>query len=251
MFDLTGRVALVTGAGRNIGRGIAHALADAGAAVAVNDIDGEAGAAVAAEIADAGGRACSVEFDVTKADQVAEGVDAAEAELGAVDVLVNNAGVPRSMGLAQFIEMTPDQWRSPAEINMFGSMNCCRAVLDSMLERQFGRIIQISSGSGQSGLRIGVSAYGASKSGVEGFIRHLSQEVARQGITANSLALGLMGADDGDSPSDHLTQIARQIPVGRLGRPADVGAAVVYLASNEAAWVTGQTININGGQVTT
>ena len=122
-----------------------------------------------------------------------------------------------------------------------------------MREQRWGRIIQISSGAAQSGLRIGVSLYGASKSGIEGFLRHLSQEIATEGVTVNAIALGLMGnsVPDTDDGSDVLARIARQVPVGRLGTPQDAGATVVFVASDEAAWLTGQSIQLNGGQTTT
>jgi len=129
-----------------------------------------------------------------------------------------------------------------------GVLNCSRAVIDGMCERGWGRVITISSGAGVIGMRMGISIYAAAKSGAIGFMRHLAMEVARDGVTANTLALGLMGVQE-------LTELtrdtARQIPVGRLGAPEDVGAACAYLASEEAAWMTGQTINLNGGSVTT
>jgi 3-oxoacyl-[acyl-carrier protein] reductase len=120
-------------------------------------------------------------------------------------------------------------------------------VIDGMCDRHWGRIVQVSSGAGQRGLAMGIALYGASKSAIEGFIRHLSQEVAGQGVTANSVALGTID----HVPPERLEQLARRVPVGRLGSPADVGAAIVYLASEEAAWLTGQTIQLSGGVVTT
>jgi NAD(P)-dependent dehydrogenase (short-subunit alcohol dehydrogenase family) len=251
MFELTDRVALVTGGGQGMGLGVARALAEQGAAVAINDLH-PARAADAAELvsSETGATVVPVAFDVSDGDAVTAGVARVVDQLGPVDILVNNAGVPEGMDLRQFRDMEPDFWRQFVDLNLYGSLHCIRAVLEPMRERRHGRIIQISSGAASSGLRIGVSLYGASKSAIEGFIRHLSQEEARSGITANSLALGLMHNSPMES-NDALATIARQVPVGRLGGPADVGAAVAYLASDEAAWMTGQTINLNGGSVTT
>lgn len=242
MFDLSGRTALVTGAGQGVGAGIAHALASQGAFVVVNDKDSERAEQVAASITGRGGRASSAAFDVTELSSV----EAAVAALPRIDVLVNNAGVVDSMGLTQFRDTGPQSWAGPIAVNLFGVMNCCRATIDAMCEQGWGRIITISSGAGTDGTRIGVSAYSAGKGGGLAFTRTLALEVARQGVTANTLALGMMSRGDVDV-DDHL---ARSIPVGRVGSPADVGAACVWLASDEAGWVTGQTIGINGGALT-
>ncbi|MGW9131925.1 SDR family NAD(P)-dependent oxidoreductase [Streptomyces sp. NPDC055681] len=247
MFDLTGHVVLVTGAGQNAGAGIARALAAQGAAVAVNDLRPERAKATCAEIEQAGGTAVPVPFDVTDLEAVRDGVArAGEALGGTVDVLVNNAGIPADMGYGPFRDLAPERWRGPVEINLFGAMNCVHAVLPGMRETGWGRIVQISSGAGRTGLASGVTLYGSGKSGVEGFIRHISQEEASAGITANVLALGLMQSAGGPGIAD----IAKGIPVGRLGRPEDVGAAVVFLASPETSWLTGQTIDLNGGSQT-
>jgi len=247
MFDLTGRVALVTGGGQNQGAGIARVLASQGAAVAVNDLHGERAETVAKEIAARGGRALAAAFDVTDLAAVEAGVARIAAQLGPPDVLVNNAGVPEGMGIAQFREMDPAAWRRYIDLNLYGVTNCCKAVIDGMCERRFGRVITISSGAGQTGLAMGVSLYAAGKGGAISFMRHLALEVARFGVTANTLALGLMSNAGG---ADATEALARTIPVGRLGTPEDVGAAVVYLASNEAAWITGQTVGLNGGNLT-
>jgi NAD(P)-dependent dehydrogenase (short-subunit alcohol dehydrogenase family) len=188
-----------------------------------------------------------VPFDVTAPDAVADGVRVARDQLGGeVDILVNNAGVPVGMALASFRQLDPSEWQRYVDLNLYGSMHCVRAVVDGMCDRGWGRIVQISSGAGHVGSHIGISLYGASKSGIEGLVRHLSHEVARDGVTVNTVALGLM-TTGGDDLDPALVAMARQVPVRRLGRPADVGAAVVYLASDEAAWMTGQTIDLNGG----
>jgi NAD(P)-dependent dehydrogenase (short-subunit alcohol dehydrogenase family) len=178
---------------------------------------------------------------------VRAGVARAERELGAVGVLVNNAGVPEGMGVAQFREMDPALWRRYVDLNLYGVVHCCKAVIDGMCTRGFGRVITISSGAGQTGLALGVSLYAAGKGGAIAFMRHLSLETARFGVTANTLSLGLM-SNAGNA--DVTAALAKTVPVGRLGTPEDVGAACVYLASNEAAWLTGQTIGLNGGNLT-
>jgi NAD(P)-dependent dehydrogenase (short-subunit alcohol dehydrogenase family) len=134
-------------------------------------------------------------------------------------------------------------------VNLNGVLNCCRAVINPMCDRGWGRIITISSGAGVVGLRIGVSPYGAGKGGGLAFMRHLAIETARFGVTVNTLALGLMNVQG--APNETTAALARQIPVGRLGTPDDIGSACVYLASPEASWMTAQTIQINGGAVTT
>jgi 3-oxoacyl-[acyl-carrier protein] reductase len=247
MFDLSGRVALVTGAGQNVGAGIARALAAQGARVAVNDLHAERAEATAKAIEAAGGRAVAVAFDVTSPEAVREGVARAASALGPVDILVNNAGVPDGMGLSPFREQDPAAWSRQIDLNLYGVLHCAHAVIDGMCERGFGRVVTISSGAGQVGLPIGVSLYGAGKGGAIAFMRHLALELARSGVTANTLALGLM-SNAGDA--DATRGLAGTIPVGRLGTPEDVGAAVVYLASAEAGWLTGQTIGLNGGSVT-
>jgi NAD(P)-dependent dehydrogenase (short-subunit alcohol dehydrogenase family) len=247
MFDLTRHIALVTGAGQNAGAGIARALAGQGAAVAVNDLVAERAEAVAKEITAAGGTAMAVPFDVTDRQAVHDGVARAAQRFGGpVDVLVHNAGIAADFGQGHFRTLDPARWRAPVEINLFGAMNCVSAVVDGMCEAGWGRIVQISSGAARTGSDQGLSLYGAAKSGVEGFIRHLSQELAPLGVTANTLALGLQSNVAGAATD----VFAARIPTRRLGTPQDVGAAVVYLASPEASWLTGQILDLNGGSVT-
>lgn len=248
LFDLTGTAALVTGAGRGVGVGIARLLAQQGAKVVVNDLHLDRASATARAINDAGGTAIAVEFDVTQWNAVEAAFAGAEAALGPIGILVNNAGVPESMGLKQFRDSTPQDWRDCVDVNLFGVMNCSRAVINGMRDRGFGRIITISSGAGTSGLGLGVSAYGASKGGAISFMRHLALENARAGVTANSVALGLM---QGPAEPEATAAIEKTIPVRRLGSPEDVGAICVYLASREAGWMTGQTLELNGGSTTT
>ncbi len=249
MFELTGRRALVTGAGDGMGVGIAHALARQGAVVAVNDLVAERAETTVRSIEATGGRAFAAPFDVSDQESVKGGIARAVDTFGApVEILVNNAGIPAGMGVSKFRDLPREKWDPYIDLNLYGSMYCIAAVADDMVQAGWGRIVQISSGAGRTGLNMGISLYGASKSGIEGFIRHLSQELARTGVTANVLALGLM-SNSGTGDASVTQSLARSIPVGRLGTPDDVGASVVYLASPEAEWVTGQTLNLNGGSV--
>jgi NAD(P)-dependent dehydrogenase (short-subunit alcohol dehydrogenase family) len=249
MFDLSGRVALVTGAGQGVGAGIARLLAGQGAVVAVNDLERARADQTVKAIEAAGGEATPVCFDVTDFDAVAAAVNDVRGAVGPIDVLVNNAGNGGAEGMkpAQFRDSDPKSWQGPIDVNLYGVLNCSRNVIGDMCDRGWGRVITIASGAGMVGLRIGVSAYGAGKGGAIGFMRHLAVESARFGVTANSLALGLMTNPGGPGVAEAL---ARQIPVGRTGTPDDIGALCVYLASPEASWMTGQTIHINGGAVT-
>ena len=235
-FDLSGKRALVTGGGQGVGEGIVRALAAHGATVAVNDLHADRAAAVADSVAGA----VAAPFDVTDGEAVAAGAVA----IGPIDILVNNAGVPEGMGVGPFADMDPEAWAKYVDLNLYGVLYCCHAVIGGMRERGWGRIVTISSGAGVTGINLGVSLYGAGKGGAIAFMRHLAVENARSGVTANTLALGLMDNKADREVTEHL---ARSVPVGRLGRPEDVGAAVVYLASDEASWMTAQTINLDGG----
>ena len=245
MYDLSERVALVTGAGQNVGAGIAHALARQGAQVLVNDIVQERADEVVHQIKLSGGTARAVLFDVTNLDSVLTAL----APTGPIDILVNNAGNAGSerMQPRPFVEMDPEAWESPIRVNLYGVLHCCHAVVPAMCARGRGRVVTISSGAATAGVNIGVAPYSAGKGGAIAFTRSLALEVARAGVTANSLAIGLM-----ENPDPQMTErLARSIPVGRTGTPEDVAAACVWLVSDEAAWVTGQTIQINGGSITT
>jgi 2-hydroxycyclohexanecarboxyl-CoA dehydrogenase len=233
MSRLDGKIALVTGAGQGVGAGIARALADGGAIVVVNDLFAERAEQVAAEV---GGRA--VAFDVTDLDAVRAGFAAA----GPVDILVNNAGIPAA-GFPQvdFKDTDPALWRRFVDLNLYGVMHCTHSALPGMCQRGWGRIITISSEAGRVGMSLRVSLYGAAKAGAIGLMKHLAHEVGRDGVTCNSLALGTMEGVPLD-PS--------RFPIPRLGTGADVGAAVAFLASDDADWITGQVLGVNGGAVT-
>ena len=245
MFDLSGRTALVTGGGQNVGAGIARALATRGARVLVNDLVAERAEEIVGAITAADGSAAPVIFDVTDLGSIRAALDEHEP----IDILVNNAGNggAEPMSLKPFSEMDPSEWDGPIEVNLRGVLNCVHTVINPMVERRWGRIITISSGAGNSGVGIGVAPYSAGKGGALGFMRSLALENAGYGVTANSVALGLM---DNAGKSEATEKLARTIPTKRLGSPDDVGAICVYLASEEAGWMTGQTINLNGGTPT-
>jgi NAD(P)-dependent dehydrogenase (short-subunit alcohol dehydrogenase family) len=246
MFDLSGRLALVTGSGQGIGAGIAGYLAAEGAHVLVNDIVKEKASRSADAIRAAGHQADALPFDVTDREAVVQALSARP-----IDIVVNNAGnagkhimIPKP-----FREMDPADWDAPIDVNLYGVLHTTHAVLPGMCERGFGRLITIASGAGVIGLPIGVAPYGAGKGAGIAFMRHMAIENAGLGVTANSLALGLMEMAEVHDRSV-TEKIARSIPCKRLGTGDDVGPACVWLASNEASWVTGQTIHINGGSVT-
>jgi NAD(P)-dependent dehydrogenase (short-subunit alcohol dehydrogenase family) len=243
------RVALVTGAGRNVGQGIAESLAGAGYAVAVNDLHETRAEDVASKIGKDGGTAMAAPFDVTSLDEVRRGIGEVQRELGEIDILVNNAGIPENASHDRFMDSPPESWHHQIDINMYGAMNCIYTVLPHMRDQQWGRIIQISAGSAATGRNIGVSLYAASKAGIESLLRHLSHEIAPYSITANSFALGLMETahDRGAESSETLRMLMRGVPLGRLGKASEVGGAVVWLCSDSGDFVTGQTIHLNGG----
>lgn len=240
-FELKGKVALVTGAGQGVGLGIARGLAAQGAKVLVNDLDAVKADNAVVGIREQGGEADSLCFDVTDQERVKLQIGAA----GKIDILVNNVGNAGAqvMGQQMFADMSPELWQTYIDVNLYGVLNCSHAVLPGMMERQWGRVITISSEAGRSGLNIGVSIYGAAKAGAINFMRHLSQEVGEYQITANSIALGLMD----NVPDEFAKKMIRGIPAGRLGSPDDAAAATIYLASEEASWVSGQVLSVNGG----
>lgn len=245
MFRLDGKVALITGAGQNIGAGIAQSMAAQGAVVIVNDYYLERAEHIVSEIMKDGGTARAAAFDVTDLDAVTAAVADIASKEGSVDILVNNAGnagIGGSMGRTPFAKMPPEAWPGVIAVNLYGLFHCCQAVLGGMIERRWGRIITNTSGAGQRGLDIGVSHYGAVKSGQIGFMRHLAIENAQFGITCNTIAVGLVV----EKPIG-IQHLADGIPMKRLGKPKDVAGLAVYLASDEAEWVTGQTIGVNGG----
>jgi NAD(P)-dependent dehydrogenase (short-subunit alcohol dehydrogenase family) len=245
MYDLTGKVALISGAGQGLGVAAAMELASHGAAVIVNDLFADRAASTVEAIRAAGGQATTAVADVRDREAVNAAIDGAERELGPVDILIHNAGIPTDgFPVKKFRELDPADWDRWVTVNLWGMANLTKRVLDGMCDRKWGRIIFVSSEAGRTGMRLGITMYGAGKAATVQFCRHLSQEVARDGVTVNCLALGRMSANFNEF--DHVSAS----PVGRLGSPMDLAAAVVYLASPEASFVTGQTLGVNGGAVT-
>jgi 3-oxoacyl-[acyl-carrier protein] reductase len=248
LFDLSGRVAWVTGAGRGVGAEIARTLARAGAAVAVNDLFAERAQHVAAEIRAVGGRAQAAVGDVTDEAQIGRLADEITGALGPADVLVHNAGLPAGgIRVGDFEGSAPPEWQSLLDLNLKAGMLAARAVLPAMRARRHGRIVAIVSDAARSG-EPKLAAYAAAKAALLGFARSLAREVAAEGITVNAVALGSIVSERRD-PAE-MARLARRYPTGRLGTPADVAPAVLYLASGEASWVTGQTLVVNGGFTT-
>ncbi len=246
---LEGKVAIVTGAARGIGAAIAAALAQAGAAVAVADLDGAAAAAAADTLtADKpAGRALGVTLDVTDTASVLAAVEGVRAELGEIDILVNNAGVDV---IGPFVDSDETTWRRLVDVNLLGTIRCSRAVLDSMVERRSGRIINIASDAGRVGSS-GEVVYSATKGGVIAFAKALAREVAPSGITVNAVCPGPTDTallDQVAEVSQRLyDSLARAVPMKRIGQPTDIAPAVVFLASSAAGYITGQTLSVSGG----
>ena len=246
MIDLSGRVAIVTGASRGIGRAIALQLAAQGAVV-VAAARGENARPVADEIVAAGGRADAVSLDVTEAGAAEQLVATTLERHARIDILVNNAGIARDQLL---LRMKRDDWDAVLATNLTAAFVLSQAVLKPMVRQRGGRIISISSVVGQSG-NAGQANYAASKAGLIGFTKALALEVASRGITANVVAPGLIETD----MTRALTEQARdewasKIPLRRLGTPADIASAVCFLASDEASYITGHVLAVNGGMYT-
>ncbi len=246
MGDLTGRTALITGAGQNVGAYTAQVLASQGAHIAVNDLFSDRAERVVEEIRSAGGSAEPAVCDVTDLEAVTETF----ARVERMDILVNNAGIPvTSFALKNFVDDDPSTWKSFVELNVFGPMNCTHVFLSGMIERGWGRIVTISSESARAGDRK-LGAYAASKGAGPALMRAVAKEVGRHGITCNSLSLATQRNASLEDATDMTLGQRKAYIVPRFGRARDVAAAIAWLASDDAAWVTGQTIPINGGYQT-
>lgn len=276
-LGLRGKVAIVTGAGRAIGEEIAKSLAREGVKVVVNDLFAERAQRVAEEIRRAGGEAIGIKADVTSWEEVAKMVDEVVAKWGRVDILVNNAGVPAPSAeedaipgqYATFSESEPSMWKRYIDVNIYGAMNCTRAVINLMIQRKYGRIVSIMSDAGRVG-EPRLAAYAAGKAGILGFSKSLAREVARYCITVNCVSLGATphpGQDErtkarmraNGMSEEQIEQMLkerreammRNYPLarglGRLGLPSDAAGAVLFFASDAAAWITGQVLSVSGG----
>jgi 3-oxoacyl-[acyl-carrier protein] reductase len=242
---LTGRIAIVTGGSRGIGRATALALAREGAKVVLTYRERkEAAAATVARIEASGGEAVSVQVDVSRPEQVEALVTSALDRFGQIDILVNNAGVVRDSLL---LSMSEAEWRDVIETNLGGVFYCTRAVVKPMLLRRHGRIINVSSMISDR-FGIGQCNYAASKGGINAFTRALARELAPKGITVNSVAPGLIDTDMSAEAVRRVQADPRLLPrLGRIGTPEDVAPVIVFLASDEARYITGEIIHVDGG----
>ncbi len=245
MTEQTSRVALVTGGSRGIGRAVAELLAARGHRVAINYVsNANAANDTVAASTSAGGSAIAVQGDVGDEEQVAALLDAVQEQLGPIEILVNNAGITRDDLL---MRMKADAWDAVMETNLKSVFLCSKASLRGMLRAKWGRIINISSVAGVYG-NAGQANYAAAKAGVIGFTKSLAKEIGSRGITVNAVAPGFIATDMTAALGDEAAEAAsKQTTLGRLGRPEEVASAVGYLASEEASYVTGQTIVVDGG----
>jgi 3-oxoacyl-[acyl-carrier protein] reductase len=241
MFNLTGKTALITGATGGIGAAIAKCLHDAGATVAISGTR----VAVLEELkTQIGERVHILPCNLSNAEEVEKLIPAAEAAMGGLDILVNNAGITKD-GLA--LRMKDDDWQAVIDVNLTANFRLCRAAMRGMMKKRAGRIINITSIVGVTG-NPGQANYVASKAGVIGLTKSLAQELATRGVTVNCIAPGFIATPMTEVLNDKQKEtILTRIPIGRMGSPQDIAAAVAYLASDEAGYVTGQTIHVNGG----
>ncbi|KSV81852.1 3-oxoacyl-ACP reductase [Sinorhizobium sp. Sb3] len=244
--NLNGKVALITGGGRDVGGDIARSLAAEGAIVAVNYSRSHAEAeAVVKSIKDAGGKARAYQADISDNEQVKAMVAAVQTDFGTIDVLVNNAGYVKYQ---RFVESTPDDWKKQIDVCLYGAINCCHAVAPLMIAQNAGRIVNLvgdSSRIGEANLALAAAARG----GTIALGKSLAREFGRNNITVNTVSLGLIETSHSDPEflAKNLDKIVKAYPLRRIGKPNDVAPMVTFLASEAASWVTGQVISVNGG----
>ncbi|HTZ47122.1 MAG TPA: 3-oxoacyl-[acyl-carrier-protein] reductase [Verrucomicrobiae bacterium] len=244
MFSLAGKVALVTGASQGIGRATALALAEAGANVAIAARNEEKLARLAEEIAARGSAALVVKMDVADAEQVKAGFKSILEKFGKLDILVNNAAITRD-GLA--LRMKPEDWEAVIRTNLTGAHFCTQQALATMMRARSGRIINIASVVAQMG-NAGQANYVAAKGGLIGLTKAIAMEIASRNVTVNAVAPGFIETPMTDVLSDKVKEeLKERIPLGRMGTPRDVAAAIVFLASDEAGYITGHVLDVNGG----
>jgi 3-oxoacyl-[acyl-carrier protein] reductase len=245
-MSLAGRVAFVTGASQGIGRACAVKLATAGSTVAVAARTQEKLDQLVTEITTSGGKAAAFALDVTDDEQVKSAVKAAIAQFGKIDILVNNAGITRDQLV---MRMKRADWDTVLETNLTSAYLCIQQVTSSMLKQRWGRIINITSVFGQMG-QAGQANYAASKAGLIGLTMAIARELGSRNITCNAIAPGFIETAMTEALGEEFKQsAAKQIPLGRVGSPADVASAVAFLASDEASYITGHVLNVNGGML--
>lgn len=243
--DLTGKVALVTGGTGGIGAAVCKQLAESGAKVATNYRNEEKAQAFKKELQDAGYDVAIYQVDVTDTDGCAKMIADIESDLGPIDIVINNAGITKDTTLRK---MTKDQWDQVLRINLDSLYNICQPIVEGMTQRGWGRIVNISSINGQKG-QMGQTNYTTTKAGMHGFTMSLAQEVARKGVTVNSVSPGYIATDMVMAvPEDIRNKIIAQIPVARLGTPEEIAAIIDFLCSEHAGFITGADISANGGQ---
>jgi NAD(P)-dependent dehydrogenase (short-subunit alcohol dehydrogenase family) len=247
---MNGRTAIVTGGASGIGAAICSRLAAAGAAVAIFDLNGDAAVQAAGSLAATGAKAAGLAVDVTDRNTIDAALQEVRSTLGRPTILVNSAGVSSA---DPFLEISPEKWNLLLTVNLTGTFNCCQAVIPDMLAEGWGRIVNISSSSIHSGVPR-MSHYVAAKSGVVGLTKSLALEFAPQGLTVNTIPPGFIDtpmlrgfADEGNVDLDRSLAAT---PVGRMGKPEDIAAACAFLVSEEASYITGQIIGVNGGRCT-
>jgi 3-oxoacyl-[acyl-carrier protein] reductase len=243
-LELTGKVALVTGAAQGIGRAIALLLAQKGADIVVSDINLEKAQETAKEIETIGRRAMAIKVDVANSDNVERMIQAILERFSQIDILVNNAGIARDKLV---LRMTEEDWDAVLNINLKGTFHCTKAVVKHMSKQRSGKIVNIASVVGEMG-NAGQANYSASKAGVIGFTKTIAREFARRGINANAIAPGYIQTPMTDVlPEKVKEDLRRMIPLERLGQPEDVAEAVFFLVSEASSYITGQVLNVNGG----